>query len=352
MQELYTVATEKLRLPSLAGYAFRSDGQKVSGIASIKHKDVIFVSIERFFIPPKTSEQSFGERDWVTLNIGGRLFSTTKSTLTRDPNNMLSRIVSDDWDTFRDASGSYLLDRPPEYFAPVLHYLRSGSLVLDNNVKAAGVLEEAKFYGVQGISELLEPLVAAEERKLSQFTRKDIISLLLTSSNQQLRSQGIDLAGVDLSRLDLRGINFRMSNFKETNLEGANLDHARLQQADLKGANLTRASLRGANLGGANLEGACLRYANFEDRSLTLKANLEGANLKNADLSDANLAGSNLRTANFKGASLAGANLRGADLAGANLEDTDLRGANVANTNMRGVNLAGVDYDIHTISSR
>lgn len=63
---------------------------------------------------------------------------------------------------------------------------------------------------------------------------EDIISLLLTSSNMQLRSQGIDLAGVDLSRLDLRGINFRMSNFKEANLEGANLDNARLQQADLK----------------------------------------------------------------------------------------------------------------------
>jgi hypothetical protein len=43
---------------------------------------------------------------------------------------MLSRIVSDDWDTLRDPSGSYLIDRPPEYFAPVLHYLRSGSLVL------------------------------------------------------------------------------------------------------------------------------------------------------------------------------------------------------------------------------
>lgn len=41
---------------------------------------------------------------------------------------MLSRIVSDDWGTLKDPSGSYLIDRPPEYFAPVLHYLRSGSL--------------------------------------------------------------------------------------------------------------------------------------------------------------------------------------------------------------------------------
>ena len=107
-----------------------------------------------------TSNRSFSERDWVTLNVGGRLvcpcipslsppslsslsplrylsllthlkqFSTTKSTLTKDPYNMLSRIVSDDWDTLRDPTGAYLIDRPSEYFAPVLHYLRSGSLVL------------------------------------------------------------------------------------------------------------------------------------------------------------------------------------------------------------------------------
>lgn len=354
MEELFIVATEKLHLPAPAQHAFISDGHRITDILSIRPKEVVFISIERSFIQPRTNEKSFGERDWVTLNVGGRLFSTTKSTLTKDPNNMLSRIVSSDWDTLRDANGSYLIDRPPEYFAPVLHYLRSGSLVLDDGVNAAGVLEEARFYGVRGISELLEPRVAAEERRqfTDSFTRKDIISLLLTSSNMQLRSQGIDLAGVDLSRLDLRGINFRMSNFKEANLEGANLDNARLQQADLKGANMTRASLRGANLQRANLEGAILRHANFEDRTLNQKAILEGTNLKNADLTDANLAGANLRAANFKGASLAGANLRGADLAGANLEDTDLRGANVANTNMRGVNLNGVDYDIQTLSSR
>lgn len=94
---------------------------------------------------------------------------------------MLSRIVSSDWDTLRDANGSYLIDRPPEYFAPVLHYLRSGSLVLDDGVNAAGVLEEARFYGVRGISELLEPRVAAEERRqiTDSFTRKDILLFIL-----------------------------------------------------------------------------------------------------------------------------------------------------------------------------
>jgi len=338
-------------------YAFKGDGQQIIDVATIQPRDVVFVSMDKYFLHPKTNEEKFGDADWVTLNVGGHVFSTTKSTLTnKDPNNMLARLVGDDWDAARDSSGCYLIDRSPEYFAPILHYLRTGSLVLDDGVNVLGVMEEAKFYGVGGVEDLLQHqyLQITPEGcgdPLDNFTRRDIVGLLLTSSNLQLRSQGIDLVGIDLSKLDLQGINFRMSNFREANLEAANLDNARLQQANLKDANLMRASLRGVNLVGANLEGANLRGANFEDRERVQKANLEGTNLKNADLEDANLAGANLRAANLRGANLAGANLRGADLAGANLEDTNLRGANVTHANMRGANLNRVDYDIRTTSN-
>jgi uncharacterized protein YjbI with pentapeptide repeats len=348
MNELFSIAAEKLGLKSVA-YAFKGDGQPISDTLILQPRDVVFVSKDKFFTHPKTNDSKFGGDDWVTLNVGGRVFSTTKSTLTKDPHNMLARLVSDDWDATRDSLGCYLIDRSPEHFAPILHYLRTGTLVLDANVNALGVMEEAKFYGVSGVEELLQPRHIQSDGcgdPLDNFTRRDIVGLLLTSSNLQLRSQGIDLVGVDLSRLDLQGINFRMSNFREANLEAANLDNARLQQANLKDANMMRASLRGVNLVGANLEGANMKGANFEDREMLQKANLEGTNLKNADLEDANLAGANLRAANLRGANLSGANLRGADLAGANLEDTNLRGANVTNANMRGANFVGADFDI------
>jgi hypothetical protein len=40
--------------------------------------------------------------------------------------------------SMKDASGAYLLDRSPKYFEPLLNYLRTGKLILDNNVNPTG----------------------------------------------------------------------------------------------------------------------------------------------------------------------------------------------------------------------
>ncbi len=53
---------------------------------------------------------------WVTLNVGGKLFSTTRNTLTRDPASMLAKMFGSDWESQRDETGAYLIDRSPEYF--------------------------------------------------------------------------------------------------------------------------------------------------------------------------------------------------------------------------------------------
>ena len=291
------------------------------------------------------------ENDWVTLNVGGRTFSTTRSTLTKDKESMLAKMFGEGWNSAKDSNGSYLIDRTPEYFAPILNYLRCGVLVIDDGVNAEGVLHESKFFNIGGITDKLSTIV---ERKshADAFSRKDVISILLTSStNSSLRCQGLNLAGVDLSRLDLSHINFKMTNFRDANLSRSNLDNTLMQEAELQGANLSFANLRGANLNGANLEGANLKGANFEDRG-GLRANLEGTNLKGASLEEVNFSGSNLRVANLKGANLENCNFRGADLAGANLEDANLRGANLHKANLIGANLRGANFDIRTVSSR
>lgn len=36
-----------------------------------------------------------GSNQWVKLNVGGTCFLTTKTTLSRDPNSFLSRLISD-----------------------------------------------------------------------------------------------------------------------------------------------------------------------------------------------------------------------------------------------------------------
>lgn len=43
-----------------------------------------------------------GNKQWVKLNVGGTYFLTTKTTLARDPNSFLYRLVQDDSDLISD----------------------------------------------------------------------------------------------------------------------------------------------------------------------------------------------------------------------------------------------------------
>lgn len=92
--------------------------------------------------------------DWIRLNVGGKLFVTSRSTLlAKEPLSMLARMFADDNNMYlmnpstTDDTGAYLIDRSPEYFEPILNYLRHGNVILDNNINPKGVLEEAVFYG-------------------------------------------------------------------------------------------------------------------------------------------------------------------------------------------------------------
>ncbi|KAH8420435.1 hypothetical protein KR009_010317 [Drosophila setifemur] len=107
-----------------------------------------------------------GTDQWVKLNVGGTYFLTTKTTLSRDPNSFLSRLIQEDCDLIsdRDETGAYLIDRDPKYFAPVLNYLRHGKLVLDG-VSEEGVLEEAEFYNVTQMIALLKECISHRDQR-------------------------------------------------------------------------------------------------------------------------------------------------------------------------------------------
>uniref|UniRef100_A0A8C9WUL5 BTB/POZ domain-containing protein KCTD9 n=1 Tax=Scleropages formosus TaxID=113540 RepID=A0A8C9WUL5_SCLFO len=295
-------------------------------------------------------QRSGAHTDWLTLNIGGRHFTTTRSTLvSKEPESMLAHMFKDKdvWGNKKDERGAYLIDRSPEYFEPILNYLRHGQLIVNDGINLLGVLEEARFFGIEQLAEQLEVAIKNSQppEDHSPISRKEFVRFLLaTPTKSELRCQGLNFSGADLSRLDLRYINFKMANLSRCNLTHANLCCSNLERADLSGANLDGANLQGVKMLCSNAEGASLKGCNFEDPS-GLKANLEGANLKGVDMEGSQMTGINLRVATLKNAKLKNCNLRGATLAGTDLENCDLSGCDLQEANLRGSNVKGAIFE-------
>uniref|UniRef100_A0A671WRV6 Potassium channel tetramerization domain containing 9a n=1 Tax=Sparus aurata TaxID=8175 RepID=A0A671WRV6_SPAAU len=345
LSDLLSVASNKLGIK--ASCLYNGKGGLIDDIALIRDDDVLYVSEGDPFIDPQneakvTSDQHGAHTDWLTLNIGGRPFTTTRYLFGTQ-----FLILSYVWGNKRDEHGAYLIDRSPEYFEPILNYLRHGQLIINEGINIRGVLEEARFFGIEQLAEQLEVAIKNSQppEDHSPISRKEFVRFLLaTPTKSELRCQGLNFSGADLSRLDLRYINFKMANLSRCNLTHANLCCSNLERADLSGANLDGANLQGVKMLCSNAEGASLKGCNFEDPS-GLKANLEGANLKGVDMEGSQMTGINLRVATLKNAKLKNCNLRGATLAGTDLENCDLSGCDLQEANLRGSNVKGAIFE-------
>ncbi|KAH7680098.1 BTB/POZ domain-containing protein KCTD17, partial [Aphelenchoides avenae] len=108
---------------------------------------------------------------WIRLNIGGKIFQSTKQTLCRDPDSFLARLCQEDAElpSVKDDSGAILIDRDPQYFDIVLHYLRTGFLKAVENAPVEELVEEAEFYNLPLLSELIQKsAIATKPRKREQ----------------------------------------------------------------------------------------------------------------------------------------------------------------------------------------
>ncbi|CAK1594511.1 unnamed protein product [Parnassius mnemosyne] len=358
----FNITNENIKL-------FTSNGCEIVDVRVIRDDEKLYISLEGKNVPEQcdtierlaqssqtTEDAERYVSDWITLNVGGRHFTTSRSTLlTKEPLSMLARMFADDNNMYlmtpsaTDTTGAYLIDRSPEYFEPILNYLRHGDVILDKHVNPKGVMEEAVFYGIDSmiphLNQLIEESTLASSSNQS-LTRMDVVrSIILTPTTSELRYQGVNLAGADLNRLDLRYINFKYACLSKCNLSGANLSHCCLERADLSHANLEGSQLLGVKALCANMEGANLKGCNMEDPAGS-RAVMEGVNLKGANLEGSNMAGVNLRVATLKNANLQNCDLRAAVLAGADLECCDLSGSDLHEANLRGANLKDAAFEL------
>uniref|UniRef100_A0A8C4HQ67 BTB/POZ domain-containing protein KCTD9 n=1 Tax=Dicentrarchus labrax TaxID=13489 RepID=A0A8C4HQ67_DICLA len=144
LSDLLSVASNKLGIK--ASCLYNGKGGLIDDIALIRDDDVLYVSEGDPFVDPQheakvTSDQHGAHTDWLTLNIGGRPFTTTRSTLvSKEPESMLAHMFreKDVWGNKRDRHGAYLIDRSPEYFEPILNYLRHGQLIINEGINIRG----------------------------------------------------------------------------------------------------------------------------------------------------------------------------------------------------------------------
>ena len=112
----------------------------------------------------------------------GQIFLTTKMTLLSEPDSMLAKMFSGELPPgAKDEQGAYMVDGTPEYFKPILNYLRRRELLIDPNISKDGVLAEARFFGIQGLVDQMEKIaedasrIALEEKEM-KLLKESLIS--------------------------------------------------------------------------------------------------------------------------------------------------------------------------------
>ncbi|XP_072180578.1 BTB/POZ domain-containing protein KCTD6-like [Diadema setosum] len=113
--------------------------------------------------------------DFVNVNVGGTIYTTSRATLCRFPDSMLGSMFSDRLPSTRDEKGNYLIDGDGPLFRHVLNFLRRSVLVLPEDFKELDMLaQEADYYQ---INELTEAVSQLRNEKEEVEKRQEFIEL-------------------------------------------------------------------------------------------------------------------------------------------------------------------------------
>ena len=89
--------------------------------------------------------------DWISLDVGGRKLSTTRSTLLSDPNSALAKMFhpNSGLQPARMVDGSYTIDADPDCFQVLLNWLRYKKLMFPtSHQNYESVSTVAEVYGI------------------------------------------------------------------------------------------------------------------------------------------------------------------------------------------------------------
>ncbi|KQK83668.1 BTB/POZ domain-containing protein KCTD21 [Amazona aestiva] len=117
----------------------------------------------------------------ITLNVGGKLYTTSLSTLTSFPDSMLGAMFSGKIPTKKDSQGNCFIDRDGKIFRYILNFLRTSHLDLPEDFQEMGLLRrEVDFYQIQPLIEVLQE----KEVELSKAEKNAMLNISLDQKTQ------------------------------------------------------------------------------------------------------------------------------------------------------------------------
>lgn len=114
----------------------------------------------------------------INLNVGGYLFTTSLSTLTKYEDSMLAVMFSGRHEISRDENGRFFVDRDGKYFRYILNFIRSNDLPPDS--VTLEVLKEAEFFCMITLIEKLE----SNAPKIISLRRREYFRQLIPEYEQ------------------------------------------------------------------------------------------------------------------------------------------------------------------------
>ncbi|CAL2033954.1 unnamed protein product [Caenorhabditis brenneri] len=108
----------------------------------------------------------------VKLNIGGTIFQTTKSTLTKY-DGFFKTMLETDVPMIKDDYGAFFVDRSPKHFDTILNFMRDGDVALpscEREIKE--ISKEAQYYLLSGLVKLCSSRVNEIMNQLYSISRE------------------------------------------------------------------------------------------------------------------------------------------------------------------------------------
>ena len=129
------------------------------GIIHVKEKDKLLKEMQNAIDQSVIFDMNSMAETRIKLDIGGHIYATSVSTLTKDPQSMLAAMISGRHSIKKQEDGSYFFDRDGTHFRYILNFLRNrsgwASTLPSNRDTRMELLREAEYYQLRELVAVL-----------------------------------------------------------------------------------------------------------------------------------------------------------------------------------------------------